>query len=351
MYQPRNLFLQWHITERCNLRCDHCYQDSYRGQELEFGQLLDILAQYRDLLARWRQASASTIPGHITVTGGEPFVRQDFCQLLDVFAEHDKEFSFAVLTNGSLIDRETALYLSSIRPSFVQVSVEGTEATHDRIRGEGTYQQTVDAVAHLVKARVRTLISFTAHRDNFREFPDVVRLGRRLRVSRVWADRMIPLGSGSAGNVLTPRETREFFDLMQRSRASARLLRLLMLSHTEVAMHRALQYLTTGAEPYHCTAGDSLITVQPNGDLIPCRRMPVSVGNLTHQPLSDLYRDSSLFRQLRDESSISKGCEQCTDNRSCRGGLKCLSLAVTGDAFTADPGCWQASNRLIATSK
>ena len=39
-YRPRMLVLQWHITERCNLRCAHCYQDGYAGEELSHQQLL-----------------------------------------------------------------------------------------------------------------------------------------------------------------------------------------------------------------------------------------------------------------------------------------------------------------------
>jgi radical SAM protein with 4Fe4S-binding SPASM domain len=116
-----------------------------------------------------------------------------------------------------------------------------------------------------------------------------------------------------------------------------------LLGRTEVAMHRALQFLECG-HPYHCTAGDTLITVQPNEDLYPCRRMPIRVGNLLETPLVDLYRKSPLFRDLRNREKVSKGCQGCCFSGLCRGGLKCLSYAVTGDPFRADPGCWLASH-------
>jgi MoaA/NifB/PqqE/SkfB family radical SAM enzyme len=51
---PNGLLLQWHITEGCNLRCAHCYQDGYEGEELPFDDLLTVLEQYKDLLRRWR---------------------------------------------------------------------------------------------------------------------------------------------------------------------------------------------------------------------------------------------------------------------------------------------------------
>lgn len=342
-YFPQGLLLQWHITERCNLRCAHCYQDSYSGDELPFDQLLQILEQYKGLLARWRDTHGQALRGQITVTGGEPFVRNDFLDLLHVFARDRRQFRFAILSNGTLIDAALAKRLGELRPAFVQISVEGTRETHDRIRGAGNYDKAVAALRHLVRVRVRTLISFSAHRGNFREFPEVACLGRSLGVSRVWADRVIPSGSGAAlaSQLLTPEETCEFFQIMQSERERTNRQ---WFERTEIAMHRALQFLVGGGQAYCCTAGDSLITVQPNGDLYPCRRMPICVGNLMETPLGQLYDSSGLFRRLRDRALISAGCEDCCHRRSCRGGLKCLSYAVTGDPFTADPGCWHRSN-------
>lgn len=339
-YIPSGLLLQWHLTERCNLRCAHCYQTNYAGEELPLPDLLRILDQYKELLGQWRrQVKSHPVRGHITVTGGEPFVRRELLDLLNVFRENRKHFGFAILTNGSFIDADMARRLRKLAPAFVQVSIEGTRATHESIRGEGDFDRTVAAIQHLVRARIRTLISFTANRQNFREFPEVARLGQRLRVSRVWADRLIPCGAGAdmRGQMLTPEETHEFFQLMQQARSDARRR---LFRRTEVAMHRALQFLVAGGTPYHCTAGDSLITVQPNGDLYPCRRMPIRVGNLMETSLAELYYESDLFRALGVRSRISDGCDGCMFTKLCRGGLKCLSYAVTGDPFTADPGCW-----------
>jgi radical SAM protein with 4Fe4S-binding SPASM domain len=226
-----------------------------------------------------------------------------------------------------------------MRVGYVQVSIEGARATHDRIRGAGQFQLAVDAIRRLVDAGVRTLISFTAHRGNYREFADVAELGRRLKVSRVWADRLVPCGHGAELPVLSPEQTREFFGVMRRARDA---IRRRWFNRTEVSMHRALQFLEGGSRPYRCTAGDTLLTVMPNGDLYPCRRMPVHVGNIVETPLCELYHGDFL-RSLRDSQQVSKGCEACIWRKRCGGGLKCLSYAVTGDPFTTDPGCWLAT--------
>ena len=119
---PRGLLLQWHVTQRCNLRCAHCYQETYAGEELCLDDLLRVLEQFKDLLERKRrEANGRTVRGHITVTGGEPFVRQDFLDLLDVFSANRALFSFAILTNGTFIDQDTLIVVEKIEENKIIV--------------------------------------------------------------------------------------------------------------------------------------------------------------------------------------------------------------------------------------
>ena len=335
---PRML-LQWHITDRCNLRCRHCYHASYGGSELDRGGQVEIIRQFGELLDSF---SGRRFHGHITITGGEPFVREDCLELLETVARHGRRFSLAVLSNGTLIDDALAARLAVLPVEFVQISIEGCRETHDRIRGPGSYDRAVRGVRSLAKRGVRTMLSFTAHADNYREFGEVARLGRELRVARVWADRMIPEGKaeGMAAAVLSPEQTREFIEIMAAARRRAERS---WFNRTEIAMGRALQFLVAGGRPYHCTAGASLLTVMPNGDLYPCRRMPICVGNLMQTPLDRQYRESEVLRRLRSREGVSQGCEECLYAGTCRGGLRCLSYAVTGDPFARDPGCWLAA--------
>lgn len=330
---PGHLLLQWHITERCNLRCAHCYQEDVAGQEPDWEGLLDVARQFRDLVAEVSRRRERPATAHVTVTGGEPLVRADCLALLRHLSAEG--WSLAVLSNGTLVDRALARELAALRLGFVQVSVEGGRQTHERIRGPGTFAQAVRGLRELVRLGVPTMISFTARADNYREFPQVAALGRRLGVGRVWADRMIPLGRGEADQVLTPEQTREFVGTLAQERRRR--------GRTEIAAHRALQFIAAGGTPYRCEAGRSLITVLPDGTVCPCRRMPTEAGNLRVAPLPDIYFRSPVMRRLREREEPARGCEKCFYARTCGGGLRCLASAVRGDAFTADPGCWLAS--------
>jgi radical SAM protein with 4Fe4S-binding SPASM domain len=332
------MLMQWHVTERCNLRCAHCYQDPKPSRELAFNDLLNVLAQFKRLLDDLERHWGRPVKGRLHLTGGEPFIRRDFLDFLEVVAAETPRIRFGIMTNGSFIDREMARRLRQLDPVSVQVSIEGNQATHDQIRGKGDFDRTAVAVRTLVRAGILASISFTAHRLNYRQFPEVARLARRLRAHRVWSDRMIPMGRGCAMECLTPEETRELFRLMGSARDEADST---WFNRTIVSMIRALQFLE-GGRLYQCKAGANLLTLLPDGELVPCRRMPIRLGNVMEHSLSSLYFDSPVLISLRDPSRIAAGCESCRFEHRCRGGLRCLAYAVTGDPFTADPGCWLA---------
>jgi GeoRSP system SPASM domain protein len=282
--------------------------------------------------------SGRKIPGHITLTGGEPFVRKDLFDLLDIFEENKEYFSFSILTNGTYIDREMAARLKDYHPTYVQISMEGSKEVHESIRGNGTYDKAVNALKYLHQEGIYTVASFTAHKQNYHEFPNVVKACKKIGVDRVWSDRLIPSGSGEemAEYMLSQEETQEFFQMMRREKLWAYWS---PFCHTEVAMHRALQFLEGGTN-YVCQAGKSLVTIDVNGDVYPCRRMPTKVGNVLEQKLIDIYQNSSVMQGLRNPQNCSSDCQKCGHFSKCQGGLRCLTYAVTGSPYEKDPGCW-----------
>jgi radical SAM protein with 4Fe4S-binding SPASM domain len=268
-------------------------------------------------------------------------VREDFLQLLKEI--RTRRIPFAILTNGLLIDRATARFLKGLAPRFIQVSLEGSQARHDTIRGKGNYEQVLSCLKILRGAGIRTLVSFTAHRQNFREFPHVAEVCQRYGVSRLWSDRLIPTEAVNRADneALSPEQTREFFKIISAQAAK----RERWTKKGGIAMHRALQFLLSGEKPYRCNAGYGLITVMPDGTVLPCRRLPIPAGNIFETPLCRIYRESKIFNELRDPAMVCVGCESCEFSNSCRGGLRCLAYASMGDPFRADPGCWLATNR------
>lgn len=327
------LTVQWHLTDRCNLRCQHCYQESYRHHGPDLAGLKQIAEQ---IFTLHRQVSGDNpIPLQLTLTGGEPCSHPDFPALLDYLAAQPSAPSLAILSNGSSIDEQWATRFARLKVKFVQLSVEGTELTHDKIRGRGHFQQVLKATKHLTDAGVRVLWSFTAHSQNSQEFVQVAELAHGAKVNRLWSDRMIPTDHRDAPLTLNVQQSADYFRQMglAKERLAAKAD-----NQTEIAMIRALQFQQAGSQPYRCSAGAELITVMPDGSVLPCRRMPIRVGNLWQRPLVEIYHQAPQLRQLREFTAPAE-CQSCLYRTTCRGGLRCLAYALHNDLNRADPAC------------
>ena len=321
--------LQWHISEACNLKCKHCYQENHIPISLKYDELLNILDQYKELLKKLK------VKGHINLTGGEPLLSPYFFLLLDKFKEDRDLYTFSILTNGTLIDDNMAKKISEYSPEYVQVSLEGDKRLNDFIRGKGVYKKVGSAIKNLKKYNIFTSISFTATKLNYKKFPKVVRYAEKLKVNNVWSDRYIPLGSNLDNDFLMNiDETKEYLNIMKKERCRLKSKK----SYTNVSMNRALQFIPINDFPYYCTAGKTLLTVMENGDLVPCRRMPIVVGNLLKDNMYNLYNNSDVLKDLRKDN-IPKDCKDCEHSSLCKGGLKCLTYALTGSYKRKDVGC------------
>jgi len=321
--------LQWHISEACNLKCLHCYQEKHIPIQLEYKKLIEILNQYKELLKNLN------VKGHINLTGGEPLCSPYFFKILDRFKEDKSLYSFSILSNGTLITDEIAKKISEYNPSYVQLSLEGGRKTNDYVRGKGVYKKVGEAVKLLKKYNIYVSISFTATKLNYKEFPKVVNYAEKLGVDNIWSDRFIPLGTEHDNEfIMDIDETQKYLEIMQKERVRLKNKK----SKTTIAMYRALQFQKTNDYPYKCTAGKNLLTVMENGDLVPCRRMPIVVGNLLKDNMLELYNNNKTLKELQKDY-IPKECNNCEHSYLCRGGLKCLTYAVKKDYNLKDIGC------------
>lgn len=285
--------MQWHLSEKCNLKCLHCYQENHKPIELKYSDLEEIYKQYKELLSKLN------MKGHINITGGEPLCSSYFFKILDLIKEDSENISFSILTNGTLITEEMAEKIKSYNPYYVQVSLEGGKKTNDYIRGKETYKKIAKGIINLKKQDIFTSISFTANKLNYKEFPKVVKYARKYKVDNVWSDRYIPLGGSEDKDLaLNYEQTREYLRIMGEERKK---LISKKKNITSISMNRALQFQETNDFAYGCTAGDTLLTVMENGDLVPCRRMPIVVGNLLNDNMYELYKNSEILKELREK--------------------------------------------------
>lgn len=341
-YLPKpldNFMIQWHITERCNLSCKHCYQDnSYLNNELDFDGLCKILNQYIVLLKLWK------VTGGIHVTGGEPFIRKDFFQLLEKFHENRSLFYYLIMTNGLFINKKTVRKLKEFPPRTIQISLEGMQETNDSIRGKGTFKRITKSLKLLSKENIHTIVSFTSNKKNYKDYPELIKLCEKIGVDYVWSDRMIACGKGAEikSQMLEPCEVREFYKGVHKISEYMKRQK----SKTGIGMHRGLYFLLTGDSSYICHAGKNFLIVMPNGDVFPCRRMPIKVGNAMERSLTEIWYSNNFLWKFRNVNNIPPICSSCKHWDNCFGGSRCVTNSYFGTPFAPDPQCWLAFKKL-----
>ena len=125
----------WEVTYACNLSCIHCVSDSGRKKpgELTTEQCLQVI----DTMSAMKVFQ-------FNIGGGEPFMREDFPDLMDY--SHEKGIVTCISTNGTLIDDEVAGRLAH-KLVYMQVSLDGaTPASNDAIRGKGSFRKALNAL-------------------------------------------------------------------------------------------------------------------------------------------------------------------------------------------------------------
>jgi MoaA/NifB/PqqE/SkfB family radical SAM enzyme len=154
--------LQVHPTRLCNLACTHCYTESgpLRKEHLPAARLVAVIDD-----------AAALGYGQLAVSGGEPLLYPHLTELID--AGHRGGMAVAVTTNGTLpvTPRRRAL-LAEV--DLLAISIDGTPAGHDAVRGRAAFARTERTVDSVHAAGLSWGAIFTLTRSNLVELPEVV---------------------------------------------------------------------------------------------------------------------------------------------------------------------------------
>lgn len=338
-----DFFIQWHLTERCNLRCRHCYQQGRRPGETAVEDIKLQIGGAAEMFREWENEYGISLSPSIHFTGGEPLLYKGLWEA----AAHAglSGFRVAVLTNGCLIDRETAQTAASLKISDIQISLEGPEDIHDAVRGAGSFAAALNGARLLAGAGNYVSANMTLSRLNMKRIAETVQIAREAGFSALGLSRLVPCGSGEGmlESMLTPRELKSAW-----SRAFA-----LSTSSFEVVSGDPLAGVLSGCKPSAgsrlalagCSAGFSGITITSDGSVMPCRRIGIKIGSLRKNSLRQIWAGSKILWQLRKRDSYKGECGKCKLWASCRGcravAYACSRLGGSPDLFADDPQCWK----------
>jgi AdoMet-dependent heme synthase len=340
--QSFSFFVQWHLTERCNLACTHCYQGKPLTEEMSLTEIKGVMDHIDSMLKSWSDSYGIDFSPSFNITGGEPFLRDDLFPILEAASRGN--FGLDLLTNGTLIDRNRARALSDLGVDGVQVSLEGPRDVHDGIRGKGSFTRALSGIQHLLHFNIPVTLNVTLSRLNSAHFVEVIDLARELRVERLGFSRLVPSGRGRAllDAMLTGEEVKALYDdIFSRE---TRGLELVTGDPVASQMRAPGETCDPSVFPSGgCAAGVSGLTLLSDGTVLPCRRLPIPIGNVRADSLREIWATSDVLQRLRTKSSYKGKCGSCAKWSSCRG---CRAIAYAyslhkgrGDYLAEDPQC------------
>jgi radical SAM protein with 4Fe4S-binding SPASM domain len=338
-----DFYIQWHITNKCNLRCKHCYQDDYTTDgELTFDEIKAVGNKIFETLHKWNKF------GDFSITGGEPFLHPHIFDILEFINSSYDVSRMDILTNGIFITQEVINKLKRYEKlRYIQISLDGScSDVHDKIRGSGSFDKTLSGIDLLIKNNIETRLMFTLQRLNMFDVPNIIDLAISKNISGITIERIIPNG---VYDKFTKDEIYSLFkyisDRSDNEYDKGTPLKILKYRPLWINLDpcRAKFGMNT---PIHkdlgglCSVGLDGVCILPNGDVLGCRRLPIVIGNLKINSLEQIWMRSKLLWEIRDKNNLKGKCHLCEYSSRC-GGCRSMAYAYTGDYLAEDPHCWK----------
>ncbi|MEW6554211.1 MAG: radical SAM protein [Actinomycetota bacterium] len=150
---PSLRYLMLEVTDRCNLRCRHCYLGDAGAADMAWETARRLLDDFEDIGGL-----------RLMVTGGEPLLYPHLDMLDRELA--GRSFRGVLITNGTLVED---LDLQRLNFKEIQFSVDGLEEGHDHLRGKGGYGKVMEAVRRAMDAGVDVSVATVIHSHNLHE--------------------------------------------------------------------------------------------------------------------------------------------------------------------------------------
>ena len=302
------------LTYRCNLACRFCYAGcgchKKETPEMSTEQAFRIL----DIIRHEAQVPS------VSFTGGEPVLRSDLIRII----RYAKSLSMwtNLITNGTRIGPDLAMRMKESGLDSAQVSLEaGLPELHDRIvRHSGAFRQTLYGLEALMNAGIRVHTNTTISALNRDHLSEVLAAVKHAGLDKLSMNLMMPAGASldALDSLLIRYSEIGPIILDLRDKALSMNLELMWYSPTPVCIFNPVIH---GLGNKACAACDGLLSVAPNGDVLPCSSYPHPVGNLLNESVSfnEIWQ-SDQVRFFQKKHYALKKCLACEDLALCQGG-------------------------------
>lgn len=331
--QARPVYAVWEVTLQCDLACRHCGSRAghARSDELSTAECLDLVRQMAELGVM-----------EVTLIGGEAYLREDWT---DIVREIRRLGMSATMTTGGRgITAEKARAAKEAGLESVSISIDGNEATHDRLRGvKGSHQSAFQAMDLLRAAGVKVSTNTQINRLTLPELPELLE-ALAAHGGHSWQLQLtVPMGrAADEPEVLfQPYEMLELFPLLGQLKKRADELKVRIWPGNNIGYFGPYESVLKGTMPRghmaSCGAGRSTLGIEADGAIKGCPSLPTEAwtgGNIRDNSLREIWERSAPLRYTRDRTvdDLWGYCRTCYYADECRAGCTWTSFVFFGRA-------------------
>lgn len=321
----KKFYIQWHLSDKCNLKCKHCYIDE-RRKDLSLEEMKAGIANILNPLSNWVEEI------DICLSGGEPFLYPHLEDVILYLKKWKKVKKIMFTSNGTIVDKKlfnrVGKYIDNI-----QISLEGGQKINDEIRGKGVYDIIKNNIPFYKKMGCKIAINMTLHKLNHKDIHPVIDFCLLNNVDIFVLTRLVPVGNkdGLQKMMLSKVQVKNIYEDMYR--LSKTYKNKLIFS-----FDKPLWNIIDNRSGFACSAGFSGIAILSDGTILPCRRLELPLGNFLVDDFVDIWIKSPILKQLRDRKAISE-CGNCKCLEKC-GGCRAIAYEESGHITGKDPQCF-----------
>ncbi len=300
--KPQLAYLHIEISSKCNERCIHCYIPSdEKTTNIDPELFYNILEQCKKMNVL-----------HLTLSGGEPMLHNNFCDFLRKCNEY--EFSVNVLSNLTLISDEIIEEMRAMPLLGVQVSLYSMDPNvHEEItQMKGSFEKTKNAILKLIDNDIPLQISCPILKQNKDCYNDVIEWAKKHNI-RVGDDYTIIASYNHTTQNLRCRLSLEEIKKVISDKIANDA------GFAGQIAREAEKKQNMSPDDYVCSVCNSSICITEVGNVYPCAGWQgYVVGNVRETPLDEIWDNSERVQYLRElrRHNFPK-CIECLDKEFC----------------------------------
>ena len=330
--RPRSpLYVQFELTEKCNNKCYFCYNPlgHIEGTELNTAQVKDILTQLHH---------AGVF--RINFNGGEPLMRDDFREIIEY--AHSLNFDLHMNTNSTLVDADTAGFVSRYMNSVCTSILHSREEAHDRMTGRvGAFKDVLKGIALWRKNNVQVEVNVCTSTENYKDIYNIGKVISDMDCYALCSTRYILNEIKNKPLLLDGRQTMELIDLLLKVKDDFKNI-------SDVSLPGPVPFCEIDESYYEklrllnipCQYGYGLVRISPAGDVTPCTISNDVIGNLKQESFKTIWNADG-WKKYENLCHIPPPCRNCDEFSRCKGGCVVYDQSIISCGETLKTKKWQ----------